>query len=304
MLTNFPGGVSSFGIPQIGSGVVPPSNGDYYFVDGTNGADGSDGLSMESAKKTIAAANTLVTTKAKSNAVIVLLPGTYTEAVTISVANTRIIGMASSVKSVVWTSATDTTSCAITAANVEITGIYFKPPVYTSSATCASISLSNAPYANIHNNRFQGQTGSYNAIYSASDTSDNVTIANNMFAYMNTATYGTAINCVETLGFAYSSWIVTGNYFTSCVKSLVLPSRVSLIANNYFQATGITAAGAEGVVTTTGIILSGTSTMANAVHGNYFGGTYSAAAGYTTSASGDDWSGNFNIAGITTANPS
>jgi hypothetical protein len=260
-------------------------------------------MSLDSSKKTIKAAVAV----AAANSVILVAPGTYTEAaITISVANVHIIGLGS-LKQIVVSSATDVDTITITSSGCEIANIYFRPPVNTSPSTTfhASIVLNNAPYTNIHDCRFQGQANSVVAIYSATDNgSDNVTIANNVFAYMNTATYGSAINCVETLGFNYSSWKVLGNFFTSCVKNLVLPSRVSLIQGNNFGSAGITSAGAEGAVTTTGCNLSGTNSGANQVHGNYLGGTYSSAGGgYTVGTAGDDWAGNFNIAGITAANP-
>src|SRR4030042_3857713 len=59
-LTNFPKGVSSFGIPIIGSG--PGYGMDYgstvYFVDDKNGSDSNAGTSPEAAFDTIGAAIT------------------------------------------------------------------------------------------------------------------------------------------------------------------------------------------------------------------------------------------------------
>lgn len=61
MLTNFPNGVSSFGIPMLGGGGIPSTNGRYIFVDADNGVDGNDGRSWETAVKTIAQAYSLTT---------------------------------------------------------------------------------------------------------------------------------------------------------------------------------------------------------------------------------------------------
>lgn len=60
--TNYPNGVSSFGIPLTGS--IPmvlgsTGSGKIYFVDATNGVDGNSGLSTSQALKTIAAAYAL-----------------------------------------------------------------------------------------------------------------------------------------------------------------------------------------------------------------------------------------------------
>lgn len=58
-LTNFPNGVSSFGIPVTGSIPMVLGSvgvGKIYFVDATNGSDGNDGLSPEKAMATLAVA--------------------------------------------------------------------------------------------------------------------------------------------------------------------------------------------------------------------------------------------------------
>lgn len=51
-LTNFPNGISSFGMPVIGSGPVF-TTGDIYFVDSVNGSDDNDGKDKDRAKATI-----------------------------------------------------------------------------------------------------------------------------------------------------------------------------------------------------------------------------------------------------------
>ena len=63
-LTNFPYGVSSFGVPMVGGGIPMPgtSVGRYIFVDATYGSDGNDGASWETAVKTVAQAYSMATT--------------------------------------------------------------------------------------------------------------------------------------------------------------------------------------------------------------------------------------------------
>lgn len=295
-ITNFPEGISSFGVPQIGSG-IPVTNGLYWFVDGTNGNDGNNGHSIKTACKTIAGA----VNQAGVNDIVLVLPGTYTEAVVIAKAGVRVIGLGTAKKSVIWTSLTDTISCSITAINVEIAGFYFRVPTYTAGVP-TSIQLGNAGQAYIHHNKFQGQTGSWNAIYSPVCNSDNVRIENNDFEYLNTATYGAAILGVEAGGLSYSNWSIKGNKFHSCVTAVNINGRVCLVEGNHFAINGINAAGAGAAVCTLALDLSGTSSYGNLVHGNYLGGTYSATL-YKVGAGGDDWAGNYNIAGITAANP-
>ncbi len=43
MLTNFPGGITSFGVPVLGNVSGLPFTGNYWFVNPANGADGNDG---------------------------------------------------------------------------------------------------------------------------------------------------------------------------------------------------------------------------------------------------------------------
>lgn len=69
MLTNYPNGISSMGIPVAGAS-IPTTYGRYIFVDADNGNDGDDGLSTVTAVKTIAQAYSLATTN--KNDVIVL----------------------------------------------------------------------------------------------------------------------------------------------------------------------------------------------------------------------------------------
>ena len=147
-MTKYPHGLSSFGIPVIGSGIVPVTRGTYWFVDGTNGNDGNKGMEIRSAFKTIGAANAV----AKQDDVILILPGTYTETVTTAVSGLRFCGLGATVKEVVWTStdggtATTAYSLGLATANCEVSNIYFKVPAYVSSAAVCSINLSNASSA-------------------------------------------------------------------------------------------------------------------------------------------------------------
>lgn len=60
-LTNFPHGISSFGVPLIGTAGIPPFQGNYYFVDATNGADGNSGLSWDAPLASLDRAQVLAT---------------------------------------------------------------------------------------------------------------------------------------------------------------------------------------------------------------------------------------------------
>ena len=285
--------------------------GNAWYVNATTGSDSNAGTTVNSPTKTIAAAVAL----ASANDTIVIGPGTYTENVTVSLAGLRLIGAGTSVKQVIWTSTDGGTaataySLSLSAANCEVAGIYFKVPAYVSSAGVCSINLSNASYANIHDCRFQGQTTSYAAIYSAVENSDNVTIARCDFTYLNTASHGVGIYTLASGGLSYSFWKIENCNFSSCVTNILLAgARLAVIKGNVFDVVGVNASGTIGTVTTLGIELDGTSSGGNQVHANYLNGAYSSTL-YKVGVSGDDWSGNYAIgggtgvaAGVTTANP-
>ncbi len=67
--TNFPNGLTSFGIPVV-PGVPLPFTGDYYFVDPVNGSDGNTG-GAEDPLRTLSRAHTLCT--AGQNDVVILI---------------------------------------------------------------------------------------------------------------------------------------------------------------------------------------------------------------------------------------
>lgn len=60
-ITNFPDGLSSFGIPVLGGGLGMPTGGKHIFLDPANGADGNSGLAWDEAKATLASAYALAT---------------------------------------------------------------------------------------------------------------------------------------------------------------------------------------------------------------------------------------------------
>lgn len=70
-LTNFPNGVSSFGVPVLGGVGGIPLTGTWYFVDPANGSDGNEGTSPEAPLDTLSRAHTLCT--AGKNDVVVLI---------------------------------------------------------------------------------------------------------------------------------------------------------------------------------------------------------------------------------------
>ncbi len=259
-----------------------------YYVDSTNGSDSNDGLTWVGAYKTI--------TKAEASASAgdtIFIRGSFTETVTVDLAGVSIIGVGTCAKDAVqWTAAADA-ECLIIAANyVSVKNIYFKVPAYTADATVTAIKLSNANYAKIQGCRFQGQAGSYQAIYSPVCNSDNVEISDCEFYYLNTATYGAAILGVEAGGLSYSGWKILRNIFNSCVTAIDINGRVCTIADNIIYEYGIKADATVAQVLAKGIDLSGTSSGGNVVTRNTLCGAYTSTL-YVAGASGDNWNGNY-----------
>lgn len=93
-LTNFPGGITSFGAPVLPGGVIPPG-GDVYFLDPANGSDSYDGKSPERAFATLATAYAALT--ANQNDVLFYIGGsssiTLSAALTWSKSYTHFIGL-------------------------------------------------------------------------------------------------------------------------------------------------------------------------------------------------------------------
>ena len=79
-LTNFPNGITSFGVPVIGGGGGLFTQGKSYFVKPNTGREGNDGLSPDRSLKTLARAHTLAT--ADQNDVVYLFAQSNTAAST------------------------------------------------------------------------------------------------------------------------------------------------------------------------------------------------------------------------------
>lgn len=106
-VTNFPNGVTSFGVPIIGGGAhVPSTTGKYFFVDSNNGSNGNSGLDKDHAVATLAYAISLTT--ANKSDVIVLMPG-HAETVSTTItplAGSQIVGLGRGRNRAVFTAST------------------------------------------------------------------------------------------------------------------------------------------------------------------------------------------------------
>jgi len=123
-LTNFPNGITSFGVPIMGSSSnIPATTGSYFFVSSDTGSDGNRGLTTGLPFASIAKALTACT--ADKGDVIVVMPG-HTETVAtaaaldINVAGVSVIGLGNGALRPTLTLSAAAATVGISAANVTL----------------------------------------------------------------------------------------------------------------------------------------------------------------------------------------
>ena len=186
-ITDFPNGVTSFGIPVIGSGAgIPVTTGSYFFVDSSLGLSGNAGTSPSTALATVDQAINKCT--AGKGDVIVCMPG-HAEAVT-------------------------ATSIALDVAGVQVVGLGFglnRPTFTYTSATGSTITVSaaNCSWRGCH---FIGNLDNVVTAFTIGAAKDFV-LSGNTFAdnsnalhFLSIVTVGTTDNAADGLQVAGNSW--------------------------------------------------------------------------------------------------
>jgi len=126
-LTNFPNGVSSYGMPVLGSGAgIPPTTGSVFFVHSGTGANGNPGVDPARPLATIAFAIGLCT--ANKGDIILVMPGhaeTIATAggITANVAGISIIGLGNGTNRPTLSFSAVGSTFAISAANVTVANL-------------------------------------------------------------------------------------------------------------------------------------------------------------------------------------
>jgi len=140
---NFKFGVSSFGMPVLGGGMIPATTGSYWFVSSDTGNDGNSGKAPTRALATLDKAIGKCT--ADKGDVIIIMPG-HTEtvasagAITCDIAGVFIIGLGTGTLRPAFSLATLTTaSILVTAANVSISNCTFSSGI-AELVTCFTVS--------------------------------------------------------------------------------------------------------------------------------------------------------------------
>jgi len=119
-LTNFPNGITSFGVPVFGAGnTIPSTTGSYFFVDSNTGSAANDGLGPSSALNTVD--NAINKCTANKSDVIVVMPG-HAETVTatsiaLDIAGVQVVGLGTGLKRPVFTYGAAAATITVSAAN-------------------------------------------------------------------------------------------------------------------------------------------------------------------------------------------
>lgn len=101
MLTNFPNGITSFGVPVLGGAGGIPFTGNYYFVDPANGLDGNSGLAPDEALATLYEAYDKCT--AGNNDVVILIGnGAASGSARLSLALAQTVNSAATAGTLTW----------------------------------------------------------------------------------------------------------------------------------------------------------------------------------------------------------
>lgn len=289
-LTQFPNGVTSFGVPVMGSSQIPSTSGQYIFVSSGAGANGNDGLSTLSPKATIAGA--LLQANASKGDVIVLMPG-HAESIvgaaglTISKAGVYIIGLGTGrLRPVITFSTSTAAQMIVSSAQTTFDNVVFDMTGIDAIVAAISVTAVDVAFQNCELITNNGTAGVVLGILTAATAT--------RFRFENNFCHGPAVNSGTTTTAVIKhevgiDYIIRNNYFTGKMTQAILNATTILggwIDNNRFViATGtvaitLAAASTAFIVNNRFNVPSGTAPVVAAA-GFVAGNVYSAAAGVT-----------------------
>lgn len=301
-LTNFPDGITSFGVPVVGGGSGPfKPFATYYFVDADNytqsASDGNTGLSPEEPLLTMGRAFELI-----ASGDVISFIGNVREQITapLGVFDVTIIGCGNSPRhadafdgvsgytAATWrpeaTPVADTPLLTIQSQGWRLmnflmtTGVTGQPLVKIARNSESGDDEIDGGHFSCSGMRFDGAPIGIQVA-----TTGFIGVFNSYFRGCTTAAIGVTSGGPGTNGF----WYIDGNRFFDNGTHILAPLVQSTISNNEFGTC------------TMGVDLTGGNN--NCVGpGNLLFGNYNNLYSPGTT---DQWAGNFNIAGITTANP-
>lgn len=315
-LTNFPNGLSSFGVPVLPAVPSIKPWATYYFVDASNfsqaASDGNDGLSPDTPLRTMERAFELIEAKVSfglggSGSVICFIGNVAEQLVTpAGVFDVTVIGCGNSPRhadafngnsgysAATWKAPSSPTAatalCRVLQQGWAFYNILFDPPTDAAALEFvrnagSGTSERDASHFRVVGNRFAA--GQNHISLGATSFTEN--LFNGLIAG-NTFNDATAASIMTAGGVSGNRHQIIGNTFVDNATHIDLPLTDGVISENVF-----------GAFTSASIDLTGGAT--NMVGpGNLLSGTYDNAGGYTESGT-DTWAGNFTEAGVTTANP-
>lgn len=307
MPTNFPHGLTSYGIPLPTSGAFPSNGYTHWFVHGNLGNDGNTGTSWDAALKTMARAFELI----GSGDVIHLLGNIREQLVTpVGIFDVTIVGEGTVLRHA---------DSFATNSGWRAAATWRAPSSPTSGQALLRIQQQGWQILNILWAGFTtGTPASIELVRNADSGDDERDASHTRIAGCRFAGGSIGIR----LGFAsYTENLfdnhIEGNIFNDCVTAIKLTAGGAyrqLIRDNVFEANTnhIVAALTQSTIwdnifqdhTTDAINLTSGGGL-NVITKNYLSGTYSSVGGYTRSNANDEWAGNFNTlsGGITVSDP-
>ena len=267
-LTNFPNGISSFGIPIYGtSAAAPPLTGIVLFVDTVNGVNAGAGTSPTSPYQTVAYALTQVPSGAY--ATIYVMPGSTTTissatALTLSVANVSIVGLGYGTQRPLFNFTTaNTAAIPVSAANVSVSNCRFTAN-FLSIARAFTVTAAGF---RLDGNDFVDASGVLNFLNivnatGAANTADRLTVTNNAWLGLGTTSVNSFVltaNDIDQLTFSgnYADLATTTDAASGVTVTAGVLTNASIAYNRTYRKNTATSNGALvtlGGTTSTGII--------------------------------------------------
>ena len=295
MATNFPGGVSVFGLPVLPGG-VPPTSGKVFFVHSVTGSNGNSGATTEKPYATIVKALEMCT--ASKGDTIICLPG-HTEAViaagtiTVSKIGVRIVGLGTGRQKPTITY----TTAAAASVDVTAASVLLQNMVFSGVGVDAVTAMVNVSAADVTIRECEFETGNATnqAVLGVLTTAaaNRFTLEGCYFHGSADAGTATAVRIVGGADIRVIDNVIIGNFTTSLggVENVTTAMAGGLIAKNTIVNRTASSTKAIVLVSTSDVmvadnrllILSGTAPITAAagyVSHNY----YAAAAGVTASA--------------------
>jgi hypothetical protein len=318
--TNFPNGLTSFGIPLFGGGPGRVASGapgksvgaisvigNTWFVDTVYGGNGNDGSSPQTPFATMARAFQTL-----SSGDVINFRGKINEQLVtpVNVFDVWINGLGNRPRHADATpvggqyAASQWSATGLTAATASLRvlqqGWRFSNFLFTAvdaNAACVEIVRNagagdlerDASHAQFLGMRFSGAgigiRGGVAGLFT--EIPFNVEVGYSQFDNMTYAMLA-AIQC--------NQWFIHDNFFAANTNQITMPALNFLIRGNSFGAFTVSGGNTGGIDLTGG-------TGTNQVTRNNLSGTYSIAGGYRVGGAGDNWYGNASSAGFTSADP-